>query len=57
MDKAEAIVQRRHIDGSSARPLLHPRFWAALIVLGDGSVKLDAADRTAGSGAVNGQSR
>jgi hypothetical protein len=36
-----AIAIRRHLDGPTARPLLHPRFWAALIVVGDGSTKLN----------------
>src|SRR5262249_29105708 len=40
---ALAIAVRRHLDGPTARPLLHPRFWAALIVLGDGSTKLNEA--------------
>ncbi len=31
---ALAAAVRRHLDGPTARPLLHPRFWAALIVLG-----------------------
>lgn len=44
---ALAIAVRKHIDGASARPLLHPRFWAALVVLGDGSMKLASADRDA----------
>jgi CHAT domain-containing protein len=39
---ALAIAMRKHLDGPAPRPLLHPRFWAALIVLGDGSVQLDA---------------
>ena len=39
---ALAIAVRRHLDGPAPRPLLHPRFWAALVVLGDGSVTLDA---------------
>ena len=39
---ALAIAVRRHLDGPAPRPLLHPRFWAALVVLGDGSITLDA---------------
>jgi hypothetical protein len=38
-----ALAIRRHLDGPAPRPLLHPRFWAALVVLGDGSMTLDAA--------------
>ncbi len=43
---ADALVAavRRHLDGSTPRPLLHPRFWGALISLGDGALRLDAAD-------------
>src|SRR4029450_2712799 len=40
---AMAIAVRRHLDGPTPRPLLHPRFWAALVVLGDGSVGLNAS--------------
>ena len=40
---ALAAAVRRHLDGPAPRPLLHPRFWAALVVLGDGSMTLDAA--------------
>ena len=39
---ALAVAMRRHLDGPAPRPLLHPRFWAALVVLGDGSITLDA---------------
>jgi CHAT domain-containing protein len=39
---ALAIAVRRHLDGPAPRPLLHPRFWAALVVLGDGSITFDA---------------
>jgi CHAT domain-containing protein len=39
---ALALAIRRHLDGPAPRPLLHPRFWAALVVLGDGSITLDA---------------
>ena len=39
---ALAMAMRRHLDGPTPRPLLHPRFWAALVVLGDGSIALDA---------------
>ena len=39
---ALALAIRRHLDGSAPRPLLHPRFWAALVVLGDGSIALGA---------------
>ena len=38
---ALAVAMRRHLDGPAPRPLLHPRFWAALVVLGDGSITLD----------------
>jgi hypothetical protein len=44
---AMAMAVRRHLDGSTARPLLHPRFWAALVVLGDGSIGLDEAAQSA----------
>ena len=44
---ALAMAMRRHLDGPAPRPLLHPRFWAALVVLGDGSITLDA-EATAG---------
>jgi hypothetical protein len=40
---AMAIAVRRHLDGPTPRPLLHPRFWAALVVLGDGSIGLHAS--------------
>ncbi len=39
---ALASAVRRHLGGPAPRPLLHPRFWAALVVLGDGSITLDA---------------
>ena len=41
---ADALARsvRRHLDNAE-RPLLHPRFWAALVVVGDGSVTLDRA--------------
>lgn len=44
---ALATAMRKHLDGPSPRPLLHPRFWSALVVLGDGSMKLGATDRAA----------
>ncbi len=34
-----ALAVRKHLDGPTAGPLLHPRFWAALAVLGDGSIE------------------
>lgn len=40
-----AVAMRKHLDGPAPRPLLHPRFWAALTVLGDGSMKLDTPSR------------
>ncbi len=40
-----AVAMRKHLEGPTARPLLHPRFWAALAVLGDGSMKLDMPGR------------
>lgn len=42
---ALATAMREHLDGPSPRPLLHPRFWSALVVLGDGSMKLGATDQ------------
>lgn len=39
---ALAIAVRKHLEGPTPRPLLHPRFWAALVVLGDGAIKLDS---------------
>ena len=39
---ALAIAVRKHLDGPAPRRLLHPRFWAALVVLGDGSMALNA---------------
>jgi hypothetical protein len=44
---AMAMAVRRHLDGPTPRPLLHPRFWAALVVLGDGSISIDASAQTA----------
>src|SRR6185503_1069837 len=44
---AMAIAVRRHLDGPTPRPLLHPRFWAALVVLGDGSIGLNEAAQPA----------
>jgi len=44
---AMATAVRRHLDGPTPRPLLHPRFWAALVMLGDGSITLDASDQPA----------
>jgi CHAT domain-containing protein len=41
---ALAIAVRRHLDGRTPRPLLHPRFWASFVVIGDGAVKLDASN-------------
>ena len=38
-----AAAQRQHLDGPTPRPLLHPRFWASLVVLGDGAVTLGGA--------------
>lgn len=40
---AMAVAVRRHLDGPAPRPLLHPRFWAALVMLGDGSMTLNAS--------------
>lgn len=40
-----AVAMRKHLDGPTARQLLHPRFWAALVVLGDGSMRLDTPSR------------
>jgi CHAT domain-containing protein len=42
---ALAAAVRKHLDGPSPRPLLHPRFWAALVVVGDGSTMLGAASQ------------
>ena len=39
---AEAI--RRHLDGPTPRPLLHPRFWGALVAIGDGAMTLGEAN-------------
>jgi hypothetical protein len=39
---ALAAALRRHLDGSTARPLLHPRFWAALVLLGDGALTFES---------------
>ena len=44
---AMAMAVRRHLDGPTARPLLHPRFWAALVVLGDGSIGLNETPQPA----------
>ena len=44
---AMATAVRRHLDGPTPRPLLHPRFWAALVMLGDGSINLNTSARTA----------
>jgi CHAT domain-containing protein len=44
---ALASAVRKHLDGPAPRPLLHPRFWAALIVLGDGSVSLNSSTESA----------
>ena len=44
---ALAIAVRRHLDGPTPRPLLHPRFWAALVVLGDGSIGLNTSAQAA----------
>ena len=44
---AMAMAVRRHLDGPTPRPLLHPRFWAALVVLGDGSIGLNEAAQAA----------
>ena len=41
------MAVRRHLDGPTPRPLLHPRFWAALVVLGDGSIGLNEAAQPA----------
>jgi hypothetical protein len=39
---ALALAVRKHLDGPAPRPLLHPRFWAALVVVGDGSMALNS---------------
>lgn len=44
---AMAMAVRRHLDGPTPRPLLHPRFWAALVMLGDGSISLNASAQAA----------
>ena len=44
---AMATAVRRHLDGPTPRPLLHPRFWAALVMLGDGSINLNASAQAA----------
>jgi hypothetical protein len=44
---AMAMAIRRHLDGPTPRPLLHPRFWAALVVLGDGSIGINASAQPA----------
>jgi CHAT domain-containing protein len=38
---ALAMAVRKHLDGPAPRPLLHPRFWAALVVVGDGAMALN----------------
>jgi CHAT domain-containing protein len=43
---ALAVAVRRHLEEPAPRPLMHPRFWAALVVLGDGSLKLGATNRS-----------
>jgi CHAT domain-containing protein len=43
---ALALAMRKHLDGPTPRPLLHPRFWAALVALGDGALKL-TSDKSA----------
>jgi CHAT domain len=40
---ALALAVRKHLDGPTPRPLLHPRFWAALVVVGDGSMVLNSS--------------
>jgi hypothetical protein len=40
---ALAVAVRKHLDGPAPRPLLHPRFWAALVVVGDGSIALGSS--------------
>ena len=41
---ALALAVRKYLDATTTpRPLLHPRFWAALVVLGDGSIGLKAS--------------
>jgi CHAT domain-containing protein len=44
---ALAIAVRKHLDGPTPRPLLHPRFWAALVALGDGAMTLSSPAETA----------
>jgi len=44
---AMAMAVRRHLDGTTPRPMLHPRFWAALVVLGDGSIGLNTSAQSA----------
>jgi hypothetical protein len=39
---ALALAVRKHLDGPAPRPLLHPRFWAALVVVGDGAMALNS---------------
>mgnify|MGYP001340859137 CR=1 FL=1 len=44
---ALAGAVRRHLDGpTTPRPLLHPRFWAALVTLGDGSIRLGGSSNS-----------
>ncbi|MBV8188594.1 MAG: CHAT domain-containing protein, partial [Alphaproteobacteria bacterium] len=38
---ALAGAMRLYLDGPAPRPLLHPRFWAALVLLGDGALTFD----------------
>jgi CHAT domain-containing protein len=45
---ALALAVRRHLDGQAARPLMHPRFWSALVVLGNGSTTLNAPSSAPG---------
>ena len=49
---ALAMAVRRHLDGPTPRPLLHPRFWAALVMLGDGSVGLKHLPRRPNANSV-----
>lgn len=44
---ALTIALRKHVTAATTpRPLLHPRFWAALVVLGDGSIGLNEGGPT-----------
>ena len=38
---ALAVAVRERLEGNTPRPLLHPRFWAALVVVGDGAPSSD----------------